>query len=257
MSLQTFERLEKKLLIDEELLPNFINGISEYMDPDEFNVGGKPYHICNLYFDNDNDDIIRYSVSKPKFKEKLRMRSYGVPSDDSKVFIELKKKLYGVGTKRRAKLKLSDAKEYIASGKHPEDLPYLDEQVLREIDYFIETHKVYPKVYISYMRNAYFGKKDKKLRLTIDREILTRRYDLALDMGCYGESLLPKGKVLIEIKFEGVVPLWLSRLMGELGLSFGTFSKYGKEFDRYACNNALSMRSQNNESEINSNGMVK
>lgn len=253
MSLQTFERLEKKLLIDEELLPDFINGISEYMAPDEFNVGGKPYHICNLYFDNDNDDIIRYSVSKPKFKEKLRMRSYGVPNNDSKVFIELKKKLYGVGTKRRAILKFSEAKEYIESGKHPNDLPYLDEQVLREIDYFIETHHVYPKVYISYMRNAYFGKKDKKLRLTIDREILTRRYDVSLDMGRYGENLLPKGKVLIEIKFDGVVPLWLSKLMGELELSFGTFSKYGKEFDRYVYNNTLNI----NESEINSNGMVK
>ena len=83
------------------------------------------------------------------------------------------------------------------------------------------------------MRNAYFGKDDKKLRLTIDREILTRRYDVSLDAGSYGEALLPEGKVLIEIKFEGVVPLWLSRLMDELEASFGTFSKYGKEFERY------------------------
>lgn len=233
MSLQTFERLEKKLLIDEALLPEFIEGISEYMNPDEFNIGGKPYHICNLYFDNDNDDVIRHSVAKPKFKEKLRMRSYGTPNDDTKVFIELKKKTYRVGTKRRAKLKLSDAKKYIETGVHPENLSYLDERVLCEIDYFRETYNVYPKVYISYMRNAYFGKEDKKLRLTIDREILTRRYDVSLDMGSYGEPLLPEGKVLVEVKFEGVVPLWLSRLMDRLGLSFGSYSKYGKEFNKY------------------------
>lgn len=233
MSLQTFERLEKKLLIDEALLPEFIEGISEYMNPDEFNIGGKPYHICNLYFDNDNDDVIRHSVAKPKFKEKLRMRSYGTPNDDTKVFIELKKKTYRVGTKRRAKLKLSDAKKYIETGMHPENLSYLDERVLCEIDYFRETYNVYPKVYISYMRNAYFGKEDKKLRLTIDREILTRRYDVSLDMGSYGEPLLPEGKVLVEVKFEGVVPLWLSRLMDRLGLSFGSYSKYGKEFNKY------------------------
>ena len=248
MSLQTFERLEKKLLLDEEKLPAFIEGISKYMNPDEFNIGGKPYHISNLYFDNDNDDVIRHSISKPKFKEKLRMRSYGVPNDDTKVFIELKKKTYGVGTKRRAKIKLSDAKKYIETGEHPQNISYLDEQVLREIDYFIETNNVYPKVYISYMRNAYFGKTDKKLRLTIDREILTRRYDVSLDLGSYGEPLLPEGKVLIEIKFEGVVPLWLSRLMDDLNVSFGTFSKYGKEFQRYKYRQITEQT--NKESEI-------
>lgn len=244
MSLQTFKRLEKKILIDEEKLPQFIERISEYMDPDEFNIGGKPYSICNLYFDNDNDDVIRYSVSKPKYKEKLRMRSYGVPDENTKVFIELKKKLYGVGTKRRTKLTLSEAKAYLENGEHPKGIPYFDERVLCEIDYFIETYKVYPKVYICYMRNAYFGKEDKKLRITVDREILTRRYDVALDMGMYGEPLLPEGKVLLEVKFDGVVPFWLARLMSELELSFDTFSKYGKEFQNYTYNNINNIYSE-------------
>lgn len=256
MSLQTFKRLEKKLLIDEKLLPKFIEGISEYMNPDEFNLGGKPYHICNLYFDNDNDDVIRHSVSKPKFKEKLRMRSYGTPNDDTKVFIELKKKTYGVGTKRRAKIKLSDAKKYIETGVHPENLSYLDERVLCEIDYFRETYNVYPKVYISYMRNAYFGKDDKNLRLTIDRDILTRRYDVSLDMGSYGEPILPEGKILVEVKFAGVVPLWLAHLMDELGLSFGTFSKYGVEFKKLKYRQVFEEYIEDNESEIINNGMA-
>lgn len=250
MAQNTFERLEKKLLISNDKVPEFIEKITPYMNPDEYNKNGQPYMICNLYFDNDNDDVIRTSVMKPKYKEKLRLRSYGVPNSDSTVFIELKKKLNGVGTKRRAKLTLAEAESYIHTGVHPQKLKYIDEQVLREIDYFIKVNKVYPKVYISYMRNAYFGKDDSNFRITIDRDIVTRRYDLSLQSGCYGDSLLPQGKTLLEIKFEGVVPLWFSKIFNELGLSFGTYSKYGSEFNEYKKNQVIGLLNTQPKTEV-------
>lgn len=37
--------------------------------------------------------MIRNSIEKPIYKEKLRLRSYGTPSADDKVFIELKKNI--------------------------------------------------------------------------------------------------------------------------------------------------------------------
>ena len=80
------------------------------------------------------------------------------------------------------------------------------------------------------MRNAYFGKEDKKFRLTLDKEITTRRYDLDLSLGSYGEQLLPEGKTLLEVKFEGAVPLWFARVMSKYSLSFIPYSKYGIEF---------------------------
>lgn len=233
MEISTFERLERKILINESILQDFMNDLLEYMNPDAYNQGGKPYMICNLYFDNDNDDVIRYSVSKPKFKEKLRLRSYGVPTEDSKVFIEIKRKLYGVGTKRRAKITLKQINEYLSTGKHPENLPYIDERVLSEIDYFMKVTPVYPKVYISYMRNAFFGKEDSSFRVTLDQDIITRRYDLDLALGRYGDKLLPEGKVLLEIKFSGALPLWFSHLLDKYKISFGTYSKYGQEFLKY------------------------
>ncbi len=246
MSKNTFERLEKKILIDEELIEPLCSELIKYMNPDEYNKNGEPYMICNLYFDDDNDDVIRTSVSKPKFKEKLRMRAYGVPTDESKVFIEIKRKLAGVGTKRRTKITLSQAKEYLETGKHPEGLSYIDEQVLREIDYFIELYNVYPKVYISYMRHAFFGKEDKDFRVTIDQDIVTRRYDLDLALGRYGDSLLPPGKVLLEIKFAGALPLWFSAMLDSFGISFGSYSKYGTEFKKYK----YAQISQTNNSEV-------
>ena len=232
MAKHTFERLEKKMLIDDSVVESFIADISEYMDPDPYNINGEPYMIANLYFDNDEDEAIRFSLSKPRYKEKLRIRSYGVPKDDDKVFIEIKRKLYGVGTKRRARLRYRDLMEYIRTGKHPENIKYIDEQVLKEIDYYRQTYNVYPKVYISYMRRAFFGKQDKNFRVTLDRDITTRRYDLALDLGSYGELLLPPGKTLLEIKFEGALPLWFAHIMSKYSLSFQSYSKYGNEYKK-------------------------
>jgi SPX domain protein involved in polyphosphate accumulation len=232
--INTFCRREKKLLVDNELVPILKQAFLQHMHPDKHNKDGLPYVISNLYFDNDSDDSIRHSISKPPYKEKLRLRVYGWnPTKDSEAFIEIKKKLNRVGTKRRAILTLGQAEEYIATGKHPDGLSYLDEQVLREIDYYLSVTHAVPKVYISYQRNAYHGIEDHSLRATIDTDILTRRENLSLDHERYGTPLLPPGKTLLEIKFSGALPLWFANLMSEHHLSFGSFSKYGTEYRHY------------------------
>ena len=90
----TFCRREKKLLIDTKLIPSLKQELLLHMQPDKHNKDGKPYVISNLYFDNDSDDSIRHSISKPSYKEKLRLRVYGeAPTKDNQAFIEIKKKL--------------------------------------------------------------------------------------------------------------------------------------------------------------------
>ncbi len=227
----TFKRREKKFLVDESLLPELEKRIMEHFEPDPHNVGGKPYEICNIYFDNERREITRHSNSKPFYKEKLRLRSYGTPTVSDNVFFEIKRKMNKIGTKRRTVMPLCKIYDFLDSGAIPEDESYINRRVLAEIDYFIKTNEVKPSVYIGYMRNAYFGKDDPSLRLTIDRDILTRHHDLRLDAGRYGEPLLPDGKVLMEIKFHGGVPMWFASLMSEFSLSFTRFSKVGKEFE--------------------------
>jgi len=230
----TFCRREKKLLIDNDLVPVLQGKLAEYMDADKYNVDGKPYAICNIYFDDDADSVIRHSISKPAFKEKMRLRSYGTPTEDDTVFLEIKRKTCRIGTKRRITMTLKDAKTYLENGTQPSGVSPLEKQILRELDYYRQTHAVHPKVYISYMRNAFFGKDDSSFRVTFDRDILTRRTDLALESGRYGTPLLPEGKTLLEIKFVGAVPLWFARIMSEHHLSFGSYSKYGNEYKSYA-----------------------
>ncbi len=227
----TFKRREKKILVCESLLPEIEKRLLEYFTPDSHNVDGKPYEICNIYFDNERREITRHSNSKPFYKEKLRLRSYGTPSSSDNVFFEIKRKMNKIGTKRRAVMTLDKIYDFLENGTISEDESYINRQVLSEIDYFIKTNDAKPFVYISYLRNAYFGKDDPSLRLTIDREILTRHHDLHLEAGRYGDALLPEGKVLMEIKFHGGVPMWFASIMSEYSLSFTRFSKVGKEFE--------------------------
>ena len=233
MAENTFKRFEKKIIADAALVPSIKERLKEYMDPDPHNIDGKPYEICNIYFDTPYDDVIRNSIQKPKFKEKLRLRSYGTPKDDDKVFLELKRKLDGVGTKRRVTFTMAEARSYLETGIHPEGLSYVNEQILTEIDYYRSRTNVEPKAYVSYMRNAYFAKDQTDTRLTFDFDILTRRTDLDIQKGRYGDPLLPSELVLIEIKFMDSVPLWLCHILDEFHLSFGTFSKYGSSFKHF------------------------
>ena len=121
--------------------------------------------ICNLYFDTDDYELIYSSIEKPVYKEKLRLRSYGVPEKNSKVFLELKKKYQGIVYKRRVEMTFQEAINYLSQGIHPD----CDSQILKEIDYFKNFYHPVPKVIIAYDRIAYAGIEDKELRITFDK----------------------------------------------------------------------------------------
>ena len=83
-----FKRYEKKYLINDAQFRALSEKIGDLFTPDEF---GKSV-IMNIYFDTPTDMLIRRSIDKPVYKEKLRLRTYGVPNDDSNAFVEIKKK---------------------------------------------------------------------------------------------------------------------------------------------------------------------
>lgn len=226
----TFQRMEKKTTLPLPVAAALREAIAHRMIPDENCPDGRPYTVCNLYLDAEDDRVIRRSVELPYYKEKLRLRSYGTPSLDSPVFLELKKKQDGVGTKRRAKLTLAEAYRYLETGAHPVCLSPTEEQILREVDYYLSHKPVTPRIYVSYLRAAFHDREDPSFRVTFDTDILSRRHDLRLESGRYGTPLLTEGTALLEVKFRGAVPFWFARTMSDFGLSFHTFSKVGTDF---------------------------
>jgi hypothetical protein len=194
----------------------------------------KPVKLVNIYYDTPDDYLIRESLAKPYYKEKIRLRSYYSPaSPDSLVFLEIKKKIGGIVTKRRVSMTLAESDEYFATRRKPKATKYITEQVFRELDVFLNNYPIAPKQYISYQREAFFGKDNSDFRLTFDRKITERRYDLGLDYESYGNSIIGADQRLMEIKVSDSMPDWLIDKLSELKIYKTSFSKYGKAYTNY------------------------
>lgn len=230
MAVEVFKRKENKYLISRDAFSVLEEKLAERMEPDEYNKSGGNYTICNIYYDTKDHHMIRNSLSKPKYKEKLRLRSYGVPQKDGKVFLEIKKKVCGVVNKRRTQINLDEAYEFVSTGLKPEYKACMNKQVLCEIEYLLKSYHLEPKLYLAYDRKAFFSRENPSLRITFDTNIRTRREVLRLEEGDHGELLLEGGLGILEIKTEGNIPLWLSTILAQHRLYSTSFSKYGKEY---------------------------
>lgn len=232
MAITTFKRFEKKFILTDAQYQAVIPALIPYMHFDENCTEGQEYAIYNIYYDTTDSSIIRNSLSRPYYKEKLRLRSYSLPTSlNSKVFLELKKKVGGIVSKRRAVLKLGEAYQFFNDRTRPVKMDFINAQVLNEIEYFLQCYEVMPAAFISYKRKALFGLHNSDFRITFDHNIITRRQHLNLEKGRFGEELLP-GKYLMEVKVPGAFPVWLANLLSQHEIFKTSFSKYGEEYKR-------------------------
>lgn len=224
-----FRRVEKKYRMTAAQKDRFLEEIRDQLIPDRY---GKST-VCSLYLDTPDHLLIRRSIEakgldKPAYKEKLRLRSYGTPRGDSRVFLEIKKKFKGVVYKRRVVMPLNQALDYLARGEKP-----FESQIMSEIDYAMHFYgNPRPAMLVSCEREAYVGKDLPSLRLTVDGSLRARDTDLDLSHGPQGTLLLPEDEVILEIKTDGAMPLWLAHALDRHGLYPGSFSKYGAAYLR-------------------------
>jgi len=221
-----FRRKEIKYLLDQKKYEEILGVIEKHMQCDEYGNS----LICSVYFDTPDFRLIRDSIQKPTtYKEKLRLRCYGIPDDDSKAFAELKKKYKGIVYKRRVKLPYAQALEWLSTDTAAPE----EGQIWREIDYFKSFYKnLYPAIMIAYERVAYYSTEDEGLRVTFDRNIRYRFNDTDLRLGCDGDVLLGDGMYLMEIKIPSAMPLWLSGALAERGIYPASYSKYGNAYTK-------------------------
>ncbi len=222
MAIQTvFKRYELKYLITPEQKERLLQAMEPYMSLDQY---GRTT-IRTLYFDTGDYRLIRRSIEKPTYKEKLRLRSYCTADPDTPVFVELKKKYKKVVYKRRLLLPEEEAMAWL-TGKAPPD-----SQIGREIDYFCKFYgDLRPRVYLSYEREAYYTREPSEFRVTFDQRVLCRQTDLSLTAEPGGTPLLPEGKLLMELKCPGGIPLWMVRVLSREKLYKTSFSKYGTAY---------------------------
>lgn len=224
MAFQTvFKRYEIKYMITLEQKAKVLAAMAPYMKLDKY---GRTT-IRNIYYDTDTYLLIRRSIEKPAYKEKLRIRSYGKADPDSTVFVELKKKYKHVVYKRRISLTEKEATEWVAGEHHCRK----HTQISEEVDYFLDYYKtLHPTVFLSYEREAYYSNDGSDFRVTFDDTILCRQEDLSLESEVYGTPILPEGMVLMEIKCSGGIPLWMTHVLSAEHIYKTSFSKYGTAY---------------------------
>ena len=220
-----FERVERKFLLTPRQYEGLMRVLPEYMQVDQYGEST----ILSLYLDTEDSLLIRRSLEKPVYKEKLRLRSYGVPREMDNVFLEVKKKVRGVVYKRRICLPLAQAMECLAQGS----VPAAGGQIGREIAYMLRRYRLRPAVLLAYDRTAYaeLEPSPNQLRITIDRDIRSRQTDLDLRLGSVGDPLLAPGMRLMEIKTAHAIPLWLCAALDQNEIRPTSFSKYGRVYE--------------------------
>ena len=216
--MQTFQRSEKKYLLDQLQYEQILEDLKPYMEEDRFYQS----KICSIYYDTDSYELIRRSIEKPEYKEKLRIRSYKETGPDEKVYVELKKKYDGIVYKRRTKGVCGALLKDIGKAE------FKDPQVGKEIRYALSYYRnLKPAVYIGCTRTSYRTKKE-DIRITFDQDISYRMKDLSLTSDPSDKKVTDK--TVMEIKVKDAYPLWLCRILDKNQAYPQGFSKVGTAF---------------------------
>lgn len=224
-----FKRVEKKYIFTLDKYNELMAKIEEKLDPNEFPNSS----ILNIYFDTDNFDLAIKSIQKPIYKEKIRLRSYNVPNDDSKLFFELKKKYKGVVGKRRIAISKNQYEEYLNFGTITN---VENRQIFEEINYAYKKYGLKPKIMVAYDRLAFYLKENHDIRITFDFNLRSRTTDVDLFMGDAGKRFFENDTVILEIKSVEAIPMWLAKILNELQIYPTSFSKYGEIYKKHILN---------------------
>jgi hypothetical protein len=229
MAQNSFNRYEKKFIVTKAQADLLKVDMRPFIEPDAYSSNSY-YTICNVYYDTVEDEIIKKSVSKPAFKEKLRLRCYGSSSPDDIVYLEIKKKLNGFVNKRRTHITIAEANQLIFKKVMPLRKKYHNTQVLNEIYHYVLHKELVPRISISYDREAFFAKDDALLRITFDFNITSRRNRVHIGRDIFDEHILDDDLMILEIKTTFAFPLWLTQILSKHHIYSQSFSKYGSEF---------------------------
>lgn len=218
-----FQRYEFKYLLTKEQQTQLLTSAGGHLIPDEYSHSS----IRNLYLDTPDFRLIRRSMEKPIYKEKLRLRSYGKADGEYPIFIELKKKYRSIVYKRRLALPYTQALHCLTG-----EACWPNTQIGGEIDYAMHFYpNLEPRVFLSYERDSW-KETEGNLRITFDESIQFRTTELTLDSEPWGMPLLKDNQVLMELKAPGAIPLWMVRILTDMELYKTSYSKYGMAYEK-------------------------
>ncbi len=224
--IRRFNRFELKYVIPSRLRDAMLPEIQAQMNPDPSGEEGV-YDVTSLYYDTDDFACYRAKLDGIKFRRKLRIRRYGPADGDAnpKVTFEIKQRINRTTQKRRVPMRLETAYA-LARGQSPELDDERDRAVVQEIDFLIRSRRQRATCLVSYQRQAFIGGQyEVGLRLTFDQAIWCNSKASLLDESGR-RFMLPPDYVVMEVKANNAVALWVSRMLARHGVCLTRFSKY-------------------------------
>jgi len=231
-------RFELKYLISDAkaaAIEGYIRPFLEYDRYSKLQRGGM-YPIVSLYCDSPDMQLCRETLYGLKNRFKLRIRSY-TDEPEYPRFFEIKRRINRVIMKSRARVMDEDIAPLLAGRQLPQRGYTTDEAALNQFQLYTASINAGPRVLIRYMRQAFENTSENRVRVTFDRQLCYKVTDdpqVRLGGSDWQRNALTEGHVILEIKFTGTFPAWLSRMAAIFELDARSVSKFATSIEQ-AC----------------------
>lgn len=233
-AIRKFNRFELKYVISLREAERVKTALRAFMTPDEHSLDEGRYALTSLYYDSPDLRCYHEKEAGIRFRRKLRLRRYETDetlTEDTPIFVEIKQRVDRVTQKRRAVLPYRDALLLC----HERQLPACadeDRAVVEEIYAYVWQYNLHPVNIIRYNRQAFIGAAyDLGLRVTFDTALTFQASPLHLHERTQDLPFLPPHQVVMEIKVNERIPLWLADLIADHNLHLERTSKYCRSIE--------------------------
>ena len=224
-------RHELKYHINESQAKAIAEFIKPYLEVDRYCKLQRSgdYPIVSLYLDSENLQLCQESLRGHKSRFKLRIRSY-TDEPDYPRFFEIKRRINTIINKSRARVMNRDVPTLLAGLSLPPQNYTADIDTINQFQFYMKGIGARPIVLIRYMRQAFEGNLENRVRVTFDRELaycVTNQPEVRLGGRGWQRNPFTLCGVILEIKFTNNYPAWLSQMVKYFNLQARSISKFG------------------------------
>jgi len=224
-------RYELKYVLDQSQYQALFGVLAGHMQPDPHGDEAGRYLVTSLYYDTQDYKAYWDKMDGLRFRRKLRLRVYDTPviTPEITCSVEIKQRTNRTVLKKRVVLSYASAMELCEMRDGINGVPGSGQAVMDEVRYLCSVQRLRPACVVSYERQALMGtERDPGLRVTFDTTMKGRVHDLSLLLpGTAADRyFLPPPRCIMEIKADGYVPYWLTKLISEQRCTPQSVSKY-------------------------------
>ncbi len=238
-----FNRKEYKYYVGWEYLEPLRDRFMAYMTHDPFCKDREGNHYCvrSIYLDTPRLLFYNEKLDGIKVRKKLRIRVYNTLEADTVAFLEIKRKIENTVFKERSRIPLMNT-VHLLNGVNL-SLPtqyasFSEVAALEKFKYLVKRLNLHPTVLITYEREALVGIDDPSLRVTFDLNVRSLYQPQLEDIFREDDlSLINPRAFILEVKFNGRMPVWIRNIIRDFKLHVQAISKYCNGIDIWAPRN--------------------